>query len=67
MVKATSSAYILVGAVSCSLFAGQMALEGDTISGVGFQIVPDKLTYSVGSTMHVKFMVTNTGDSPRLL
>jgi hypothetical protein len=67
MVKATYFAYILVGAVSCSLFTGQMALQGDTTSGVEFQIVPDKLTYSGGSTMHVKFIVTNTGDTPLYL
>lgn len=41
-----------------------MPPDPDPENGVDFQIVTDKLVYAPGSTMQVKFLVTNTGKDP---
>jgi hypothetical protein len=39
----------------------------DPANSVGFDILPDRLVYSASSTMHVKFLVTNMGETPLYL
>jgi hypothetical protein len=41
--------------------------SGNEEKGVDFQMLTDKTVYSSGSTMHVKFIVTNTGEEPLYL
>jgi hypothetical protein len=39
----------------------------NSAEGVDFQILPDKLVYDLGTTMRIRFVVLNTGDSPLYL
>ncbi len=47
-----------------SLSSITFATSDSTKTGVDFQVVVDKLVYSPGSTMNVKFILTNTGETP---
>ena len=50
-----------------SLTTPYVSPGGDEKRGIDFQILTDKTAYSPHSTMHVKFIVTNTSEEPLYL
>jgi hypothetical protein len=50
-----------------SLTTPYVSSGGDEKRGIDFQILTDKTAYSPRSTMHVKFIVTNTSEEPLYL
>ena len=47
----------------CSVMYGAKRDSGKE-NGVDFQIIADRMVYSPGSTMKIKFIVTNIGEKP---
>jgi hypothetical protein len=67
MSKATCASGILGAIVSLTAVVQGMPANRGERNGIDFQIVADKMTYSPESTLHVKFLVTNTGETPLYL
>lgn len=56
--------WAIAGLICLSWVACSTTLGGGKESKVNFQIVADKLVYSPGSSINVKFILTNTGETP---
>ena len=54
----------LAAILSFNSVLGGMPQDSVTKSGIDFRVVTDRLNYPPGSTLHVKFIVTNTSETP---
>jgi hypothetical protein len=64
MKNAICAGCTIAGIFLLSLTMPGAPTESHQTEGVDFQVVPDKTVYSPGASMHVKFVVENTAESP---
>jgi hypothetical protein len=67
MTKTRSACYTVAAIIFFVAVIRGMPPDRDEKGGIAFQVVTDKTAYTPGSALRVKFIVTNTGESPLYL